>query len=133
MVATTKLIGITATGMEGFGMVGTGIQVIGIPAQWSSSRRIDLSAGKSMRCGSNATELVPDGLLLLYSSRGMKLHERTTRTFSKNFTPRRLRVRGGLPIPKALVETTAVRPAAAPLEKRPWKETSHRVRYDRRS
>jgi hypothetical protein len=36
MVATTKLIGITATGMEGFGMVGTGIQVIGMPLQWSS-------------------------------------------------------------------------------------------------
>jgi hypothetical protein len=46
MAATTKLIGITATGMEGFGMVGTGIQVIGMPLQWSSWHRIDLPAGK---------------------------------------------------------------------------------------
>jgi hypothetical protein len=43
MAATIKLIGITATGMEGFGMVGTGIQVIGILAQWSSWLRIDVS------------------------------------------------------------------------------------------
>jgi hypothetical protein len=43
MVATIKLIGITATGMEGFGMVGTGIQAIGILAQWSSWRRINES------------------------------------------------------------------------------------------
>jgi hypothetical protein len=63
MAATTKLIGITATGMEGFGMVGTGIQVIGIPAQWSSSHRIDVSAGKSMRSGSNATELIPERII----------------------------------------------------------------------
>ena len=28
-------------GMEGFGMVGTGIRGIGILAQWSSSRRTD--------------------------------------------------------------------------------------------
>ena len=48
MAATTKLIGITATGMEGFGMVGTGIQVIGMPLQWSSWHRIDLSAGKHL-------------------------------------------------------------------------------------
>jgi hypothetical protein len=40
MAATIKLIGITTTGMEGFGMVGTGIQVIGILAQSSSWRRI---------------------------------------------------------------------------------------------
>ncbi len=40
MAATIKPIGITATGMEGFGMVGTGIQVIGILAQSSSWRRI---------------------------------------------------------------------------------------------
>ena len=42
MAATAKLIGITATGMEGFGMVGTGIQVIGMQLQWSSWHRIDL-------------------------------------------------------------------------------------------
>lgn len=42
MVATIKLIGITATGMEGFGMVGTGSQVIGILARWWSWRRIDV-------------------------------------------------------------------------------------------
>jgi hypothetical protein len=46
MAATTKLIGITATGMEGFGMAGTGIQVIGIPVRWSSWHHIDLPAGK---------------------------------------------------------------------------------------
>jgi hypothetical protein len=46
MVAITKLIGIIATGMEGFGMVGTGIQVIGILAQRSSWHRIDVPAGK---------------------------------------------------------------------------------------
>jgi len=46
MVATTKLIGITATGMEGFGVMGTGTQVIGILAQWSSWHRIDVPAGK---------------------------------------------------------------------------------------
>jgi hypothetical protein len=43
MAATIKLIGITATGMGGFGMVGTGIQAIGILAQWSSWRRINES------------------------------------------------------------------------------------------
>jgi hypothetical protein len=48
MVATTKLIGITATGMEGFGMVVTGIQVIGILAQWSSWHRIDVPSGKGV-------------------------------------------------------------------------------------
>ena len=48
MAATTKLIGITATGMEGFGVVGTGIQVIGMPLQWSSWHRIDLLAGKHL-------------------------------------------------------------------------------------
>ena len=32
MVATIRFIGISATGMEGFRMAGTGIQVIGIPA-----------------------------------------------------------------------------------------------------
>jgi hypothetical protein len=46
MVAITKLIGITTTGMEGFGMVVTGIQVIGILAQWSSWHRIDVPAGE---------------------------------------------------------------------------------------
>jgi hypothetical protein len=45
MVAITKLIGITATGMEAFGMVVIGIQVIGILAQWSSWHRIDVPAG----------------------------------------------------------------------------------------
>jgi hypothetical protein len=44
MAATAKLIGITVTGMEGFGMVGTGIQVIAILAQWSSWHRIDVAA-----------------------------------------------------------------------------------------
>jgi hypothetical protein len=46
MVATTELIGITATGMEGSGMAGTGTQVIGILAQWLSWHRIDVAAGK---------------------------------------------------------------------------------------
>jgi hypothetical protein len=48
MAATTKLIGITATGMEGFGMVGTGTQVIGMRLQWWSWHRIDLPAGNHL-------------------------------------------------------------------------------------
>jgi hypothetical protein len=54
MVAITMLIGITATGMEGFGMVVTGIQGIGILAQWSSWHRIDVPAGKRVQFGSDA-------------------------------------------------------------------------------